>query len=610
MDAAQRRRFERLVSALCDGVIDAQQHAELEQRLRDSAECRAIYLQYVDMHARLSAHPHLSTGLPLAPNEPDKDAVLAAGTPSDTAIDPDDEIVLELARASLDRLAENARGARRQSRVSAVGRWLSLGLVVVIAVLGWQAYEHWRDIADLPVVAQIDGLVEIVSDNGVSPARVGQQLHRGERLCTGEEDARAVLRYDDGTRIIVGSNSAVEAGRENDVHLRLVSGAMEVAAAPQRPEEPLVFATDHARYVVLGTRFRLYRESAASRLELDEGKVRLERQVDGKAVDVEAGYVAVTTAESTPLEVQPLPTARADLLASLRKAGQAVTFSADGKLLATGDWERGLKTWIPGDTAPVDSYEGKIGRSSGLAFADGTLVQIGNDNRRDPLVLWRVGDKTATSFPLSGEDARSRAIAPDASCVAESDNAGTHVYAVDPSGPNSPPKLRVDLPGKGKAWCLALSQEGRFAAAGFWDGTLRVYDVAALQRGDADPSDAIVFQHKLMHTPTEAALTADGRQLAVFSRKDGLLLVDLESGERRAIWAAGAASVTCVKFTPDDKLIAGLSDGTARMWSVSDGGALLVIEAGHVPRDIAWSPEASLLATAAGKVNLWQCDLP
>jgi WD40 repeat protein len=255
-------------------------------------------------------------------------------------------------------------------------------------------------------------------------------------------------------------------------------------------------------------------------------------------------------------------------------------------------------------------YAGKIGRCNGLAIVGETLVQIGSDNRRHPLILWRTSEAKAATFPLSGEDARSRAIAPDASCVIESDNAGTHVYAIDPRAPKTPPKHRCDLPSKGKAWCLALSNSGRFAAAGFWDGTVRVYDTAALESGNSDPADAVVFDDTLSHTPTRAALTADGRRLAVFSREDGLLLVDLESGERRLMWGGGAASVSCVKFTADDKLIAGLSDGTARMWSVADGGALLVIEAGHVPRDIAWSAEASLLATAAGKVNLWKCELP
>jgi ferric-dicitrate binding protein FerR (iron transport regulator) len=607
MSDSQRRQLESLISALCDGALDAHQQAQLEQMLRDSAECRHVYLQYLDMHARLTVHPNLTSGIPLP-------SAVRAAVSHDDHDDHDEDAVFDRARASLDALSKSAEQARQRQRRFVVGRWLALAMVLLVAVMGWRFYDAWRASAELPVIERLIGTATIksASDSTLAvAAKIGRRLSRGEQLVTASDDGRAVLRYADGTKVVVSFDSSVEIpAQESDVHLRLLQGTIEVDAAPQPADHPLIFATDHARYVVLGTRFRLYRETEASRLELDEGKVRLERKTDGKAVNVEAGFVAVATADTTPLDVQPLPVAQVKQLVSLSKAGQAVTFSADGKLLATGDWERGLKTWIPGESTPCDKYESKIGRSSGLALVDDTLIQIGSDNHREPLILWRVGDTTATTFSLSDEEARSRAIAPDGSCVVESDNAGTHVYAIDPARLKTSPRLRADLPNKGKAWCLALSSTGRFAAAGFWDGTFRVYDVASLELPDADPAEALVFERRLLHTPTQTALTADGKQLAVFSRKDGLLLIDLESGEQRLIWAAGAASVTCLKFTPDGKLIAGLSDGTARMWSASGGAALLVIEAGHVPHDIAWSPEASLLATAAGKVNLWQCELP
>jgi ferric-dicitrate binding protein FerR (iron transport regulator) len=46
-----------LLSALCDGGLDAPRQARLEELLAQGAEARQVYLQYVDMHARLLVRP-------------------------------------------------------------------------------------------------------------------------------------------------------------------------------------------------------------------------------------------------------------------------------------------------------------------------------------------------------------------------------------------------------------------------------------------------------------------------------------------------------------------------------------------------------------------------
>ena len=57
-----RRELQRLLSALCDGVLTDAEHARLEDLLAQDAECRRLYLEYADVHAQLLAHPHRVEG--------------------------------------------------------------------------------------------------------------------------------------------------------------------------------------------------------------------------------------------------------------------------------------------------------------------------------------------------------------------------------------------------------------------------------------------------------------------------------------------------------------------------------------------------------------------
>lgn len=618
MNETQRRECECLVSALCDGVLDASQRGQLEAMLRDSAECRDIYLRYVDMHARLTVHPRLSSGMPLSADVPEGDDDDAAR---------DDAIVLGRARAAWSSEIPVAPGERIDTSggrfVATARRFMALGGALLAALVVWQVASRSQAEQSLPVIRAVTGEATIENGAASRVALVGDRLRRGDRLRLAEDEPQATLAYGDGTRVVVHFASAVEVPAEaSDVDLRLLSGTMEVDAARRPPDDPLVFATDHARYVVLGTRFRLYREEEASRLELDEGRVRLERFTGDAsgvaATDVTAGQVAVARTKIDVVDIKPIASGRAELLQSIRKAGTAVAFTQVADTFATSHAERGLKSWRLGGAAPLSSFEAKIGHAESLAATGEVVVQVARVDRRGVVARWRPGAATAESVTLPQSNVRSFGVSPDGEFVAESGDEATRVYRVH-SAPGEP-VLRLstvaEFSTKGKAWCLALAPQARCFAAGFWDGKVTVHRIdGRIDGGDAaerngEGTSTLVFERKLAHTPTHVALAADGASLAVFTQKDGLLVFDVATGERRQIWAPGAASVTCVTFSVDgEHLVAGLSDGTARIWSVADGSAQVVVNVGHVPRDIAWLPTRRLLATANGDVRLWRCEL-
>src|SRR5262245_29701870 len=59
MNPEVRSELQGLLSALCDGELTAVQQARLEELLEADADCRRLYLEYVDMQSRLLGHPLL-----------------------------------------------------------------------------------------------------------------------------------------------------------------------------------------------------------------------------------------------------------------------------------------------------------------------------------------------------------------------------------------------------------------------------------------------------------------------------------------------------------------------------------------------------------------------
>lgn len=563
MSQRKRPEIRELVAAAVNGEATPDQLAELEAELLASESARDLYLDYVNLHGELRRRFLVA-------------ADLATEEESPSATD------LGLARKG-----------------SAAPRWWSYGAaalaLLLMAVHIWQS---WLGTAAGPLatIQSLEGEVTLVSAKNSHRAAVGDVLRTGDSLRVDADTAHAVMQYADGTTVHLHNGAVVKSPGEPRVRLQLLSGSMEVDAADRPQEQAIVFTTRHSRYVVLGTRFRLYEEEDGSRLELDEGRVRLERPGSGEKLEVDAGNVVICSGKNSPAEVLPLSGGRAQLAHTLPRAGQKVEIH--GQNVITSSFQSGLAVWNLADYSLIDAYPADAGYSDGLAMSqDGRVVQV---NRQGYLLAWKPGETDALKFGFHKMETRSRAGAPDGRAAVVSGTEGTQVYRVDSESQSIHESLSI--PPTGKAWCLALTPRGERLAAGYWDGTVNVYAV---------PSGEITFTRRLQHTPTHLDIAADGSCLVVATQRDGLIVIDLASGEQRMLWPPGPNLVRCLRFSADGKrVMAGLNDRTARLWNVADGRPLIVIEAGHSPQGIAWSEEKQLLVTADGAVKFWQCTLP
>lgn len=566
MSPDDRRALQILIEAVVNGEATDEQHSQLEAQLLSDELAQDIYLDYVNLHAAL------------------RQRLLTADASSS----------FDLVDLHVEIASESFRYPQRRRWPAYLAVVASLLLFVATGAL-MQSWRGWGS-QPLATLRSIEGEMTIVSSTGSRVGAVGDLLRAGETARLVGEASRASFDYPDGTQIRLHSESVMRIPATGNVRLELLDGSLEVDAAKQRADNPLIIATQHSRYVVLGTRFRLYHDPQASRLELDEGKVRMERPAYGEVLDVDAGSVAIATSDDAPVEIRPLSLGTAALVKTLSKAGNKVEFSPDR--LLTSHASHGLQTYRRDDLTLDQVFLQHAGGADAVAFAaDGHLVQV---NRNGYVLAWKPGQQQGLKLPLPGESPRSRALSPDGQFVAISAERTTSVLHVDFETQKLEPLL--DLHPSGKAWCLSLSSEGRRLAAGYWHGSVHVYDV---------PGGELVYEHKLTHTPTHCDLSHDGRFLVIVTQKDGLLLIDLATGEQKPLWPAGANIVRCLCFSQDGRrVLAGFNDRTARMWNSADGKQELVVDTGHSPQGIAWSEEDQILITADGSVKVWQCSWP
>lgn len=152
-------------------------------------------------------------------------------------------------------------------------------------------------------VEELDGAAALLTVDGERAVRVGTAVADRDGLRT-EIGGRAVLRYADGTRLVVGAESLVErvhlerdpAGVGRGKRVKLALGTLRADVTPQPRGKPMVFLTPHGEATVLGTTLRLLVDpdpkKGSTRLEVWNGKVHLRRS-DGRALTVMAGHTAV-----------------------------------------------------------------------------------------------------------------------------------------------------------------------------------------------------------------------------------------------------------------------------------------------------------------------------
>ena len=289
-----------------------------------------------------------------------------------------------------------------------------------------------------------------------------------------------------------------------------------------------------------------------------------------------------------------------------------MAFRPDGKVIATGSWDRSARLWDSESCRPIGGPLSHQGKVHAVAFDPvGKYVATGGDD--GAARLWDAGSGRPIGNPLIQPlTTHALAFSPDGRSLVtggwDEMSATARIWEVAPG-----PPLRAELGHPCAFYAAAISPDGRTVVTGGVPegrtiepggepGTARLWD-AGSGRPIGEPM-------RFRGTVSSVAFRPDGKVVAV-AANGGTELRDAATGKLVVgpLWEPDMTSARWAVFSPDGKtlLLAGWGR-TARLWDAETGrpvGGLL----GHKDDilGVAYSPDGRRVATASvdGTARLW-----
>jgi WD40 repeat protein/predicted Ser/Thr protein kinase len=277
-------------------------------------------------------------------------------------------------------------------------------------------------------------------------------------------------------------------------------------------------------------------------------------------------------------------------------------FSPDGRYVAWGEYEGGIRLLESTSLEPVVSLEGHRRRVNTLRYSpDGkTLASSSDDgtvrfwNVATGELLWELGDGVQPKYDIR--------FSPDGSLFA----ASIRGYRVELWNAGSREPLTVFEGHSARVTVILFSPDGELLVTASADGSLRIWEVTTgrevTRLGEAEKPI------------TSGDLSPDGTRMLTAHTDGTISLWDLRRGARVAVLRGHEPWPLSVRFAPDGKsAISGSYRGRAKRWDLERMERPPYWDAyDELVRDVAYSRDGAWIATAAfdGTVRAYHLEDP
>lgn len=273
----------------------------------------------------------------------------------------------------------------------------------------------------------------------------------------------------------------------------------------------------------------------------------------------------------------------------------SVSFSPDGKLIASGGNDAAIDIWTTGDgQLQPPAISGFMGRAAPFS-PDGKAIAGGSDNN---VKIWDVASRRVLhTYSGPTDKVLSVAFSHDGKWLAAGGRDKT-VFIWDLAG-NAPGR---QLAGHTDwVYSVAFSTNNKLLASAAFDQKIIVWDVAS-----GEPVKTLSGPNKM----TAAIFSSDDGWLAAAGWDGNVTVWDTDSWQVVRVFPGDGQIVTSIAFSPNNKLIAsGGYDHNVKVWDTATG-ALVGTLSGHTDTiwDVGFSPDGKTIASASGDktVKIWR----
>jgi len=279
----------------------------------------------------------------------------------------------------------------------------------------------------------------------------------------------------------------------------------------------------------------------------------------------------------------------------------SVSFSPDGKFLASGSWDKTIKLWEIPSGKLLKTFKGDSLNTYSLSFSpDGKLLASCSDN---VVKLWKIpSGNLAAALKGHSKPVYSVSFSPDGKLLASGSGDKTVRLWDIQTG-----ELLKTLDNNfNEVTCVSFSRDGKLFASGCNNDTVKIRDIPSgnlLKELKAESYEEII---SFSFSPDSTALTACSNKntIRIWEITSGNLLKELKS--------KSSANFNLVNFSPDGKLFAACSwdifKNSIKIWEYPSWKFLTELT-GHSDRiySVSFSPDGNVLASGSGDktVKLW-----
>ncbi|MEH2237387.1 nSTAND1 domain-containing NTPase, partial [Nostoc sp.] len=275
----------------------------------------------------------------------------------------------------------------------------------------------------------------------------------------------------------------------------------------------------------------------------------------------------------------------------------SVSFSPDGKMLASGSDDNTVKLWDTSTGKVIKTLTGHTNSVCSISFSpDGKMLASGSDDNTVKLWYPSTGKviKTLTGYTRS---VLSVSFSPDGKMLAS----GSDDNTVKLWDTTTDKVIRTLTGHTNGVWGVSFSRDSKMLASGSADNTVKLWDT----------STGKVIRTLTGHTNLvrSVSFSPDGKMLASASLDKTVKLWDTSTGKEIRTLTGHTNSVRGVSFSPDGKMLAsGSDDNTVKLWDTSTGKEIKTLT-GHTSKvyGVSFSPDSKMLASASldKTVKLW-----